>query len=299
MLVIRSSGALVECLGFDDRLVTKEHCGFLFHNVSNYVRLREKCLEKGSPTDQVDTILQDCCPPLMVFFAKRLSVLKELREDSPDIVEALQVWRRPIAMIRRLLLQTVDEAILLAWVEKKKDDEKPTISYAQRVKFTGLYVNKDMAEWATSKEACLDPKLADAGKLIELCSWTGMIDTEEGILCSGESQAIKPHRIYQEGIPDDIPTLDGERIVLCYRGMIERTMSGKVFPRIELEASTEGERLTDTELKDLQMRIHNASDDEVRAALSHQMRRGSSDEMIGQTIRRICMDSLLTVEALN
>jgi hypothetical protein len=299
IIVARSTGALVECLGFDERLATKEHCGFLFHNVANYLRHREKCLAEESSTEQVDALLQAFCPPLMVYFAKNLSLLKELREDAPDVVSALQTWRRPVAMIRRLLLQAVDETILLAWVEKSRDDAKPTIRYAQRVKFTGLYVNKDLVEWATSKEAGLDPKIAEAGTSIEMSSWTGLIDEEEGIMSSGETQAIKPHRIYQEGIPDDIPTLNGERIVLCYKGLIERKMSGKVFPAIELKALKEGEQLTDAELDELQQQIEAATDAKVEAALGHQMQRGSNDEIIRMTMLRLSMATLLPVEALN
>ena len=224
-------------------------------------------------------------------------MLKELRENNQDVMEAIRCKQSGIEMIREFLLQAVEETILFAWVEETTNTDgisKPVITYAQRVKFTGLCNNSELVHWATSEAAItgLDPKFSQTGSLLEMSSWTGLVDTEQGIFpFDFLNQLTTPHRIFQAGIPDDIPTLDGERIVLCYVGCVSRNFEGKVFPLIELEASKVGPPLTNTELNELQLRIQDATTDEVERALKHTMHRGGGDESIQETILRLSMAS--------
>ena len=297
--IVNITGWLVESLNYDERMTTKEHCVALFENVSKVMRLREQCVTKGSSTTGVDECLHKLCPPLMTYFPKHLSVLKELRDQNKDVHEAVRTKQSGIDMIREFLLQVVEETILFAWVEEatRNNDgiSKPMITYAQRVKFTGLCNNCEMVQWAKSDSAItgLDPKFAQTGALLEMSSWTGLFDTEEGIFPFDLLHQLKiPHRIYQAGVPDDIPTLDGERIVLCYVGCFSRHYEGKVFPLIELEASKVGGALTDAELNELQLKIQGATNEEVEHALKHTMHRASDDELIQKAVRRLSMVSL-------
>ena len=292
ILVARSTGATVERLDFDERLRTKEHCGFLFHNVCNFLASRKQCLENGESTDKLDAILQAFCPPLMVYFGKNLESLDTLRKDEAETMESLITYRKPITMIRRFLLQSVKETLLLAWFDKAQSQ----ITFAQRVEFTGLYVNKDLAAWAVSESAGLDPKFIDAGARIEMAGWTGL--KEEDFPTENASVHV-PHRIYQEGIPADIPTFKGEKVVLFYEGSIERRLSGKVFPVVELKAVKKDSPLSTAELEDLNKKIHSASPLEVRDALSNQLHRGADNDIINQAMLRLQVSDSNPVEALN
>lgn len=316
ILVLRSTGALVESYQWASPLISDEHCGFVFLTVAHFVRLRKKTQEStdGDASQQIkalqtlDTVLQALCPPLMVYFCKRLSVLAKLRQENPDIPQILQVWQRPIDMIRRFILQAIDETILIAWVEPTTSTEDASdniissfsITYGQRVTVSGLYTVKDLVEWIRSNlDDCACFRKAE--KNIELSSWTGLYDLEGGI-GRNESERIKPHRIYQEGSPDDIPLLDGYgRIIMCYKGDIERNMKGKTFPMIDLKVAKQGTALSKEELLVLEGEIRNASTQQVETALEHQMRRGSKDGMIQQVIMRLSMlkTSLDTVGDLN
>ena len=299
--IVFRTGCLVHSVNYDDRMTTEDHCSFLRGSVLVMFMLRERLLRQGSSTTEVDECLHTLCPPLMTYFHRNLPVLKMWRDKSKSgMFEALRKNQSGIEMIREFLLQAVEETILFAWVEEATNNDegistKPVITYAQRVKFTGLCNNCELVQWATSEAAttCLDPsKFTQAGALLEMSSWTGLVDTEQGIFpCDTLHQLKIPHRIYQGGIPDDIPTLDGERIVLCYVGCFYRQFEGKRFPLIELEASKVGDPLTDAELNELQLKIQGATNEEVERALKHTIHRGADDESIQQAILRLSMAS--------
>jgi len=298
LLVCQSTGAALERLNFNERLCTKEHCGFLFTNFQNYVVYRQKQQAniQSTGTERIDAILQSFCPALMTYFCKNLGLFKELREEAKDIIGSLERWSRPITMIRRFVLQAIDETILLAFVEKDSDESITKITYAQRVNVDGLYVIKDLAEWAITSE---ESKFVEVGNSIEMSSWTGLRDNEEGIMCKGEEKLMKTHRIYQEGIPNDIPTLEGEKIIIFYSGKMKRVMNAnKVFPMVVTKISKEGTSFSDAELTELQKKIQDASSEDVQTALEHQIGRGSNDDLIRQTMIRLKMSSLVTIDDL-
>ena len=292
ILVARTTGAVIERLDFEPSLRSKEHCGFLFRNICNFLVFRQKSLANGESTDHVDAILQAFCPPLMVYFGKDLSLLDAFRRQEKEILESIKMFQRPITMIRRFLLQTVKETILLCWVEREGADGPAKITYAQRVEFTGLYVNKDLAAWAVSQTASLDSKFADAGAMIEMECWTALRDHEYG--CKSDARPTKPHRIYQEGIPNDIASLDEEKIVLCYCEMVERPMAGKVFPVIDLEANKKGAPLEQVALDALNQKVKSSPMSIVEEALKYQLQRGPEKDLIEETLRRLKMMSMTT-----
>ena len=295
ILIAQSAGAAVERFDFEPSLRSDEHCGFLFLNVANFLIMRARCLQEGAPTDTSDAVLQAFCPPLMVFFAKNLPLLATLRQQEQAIaINSLSIWRRPITMIRRLLLQLIDETILLVWAEKGDDNNNGVtkLTFGQRVRFWGLYVNKDLAAWAVSND--FYPPLVQAGATVEMASWTALRDAEQGVLCQADANPQKPHRIYPQGIPFDIPSLEGEKIVIMYQGKIERKLTGKVFPLINLEATKQGAPLTSTELQALSDRIQSAPTSAVKEAMEHQLYRGGPDDITNEALVRMQLASLTT-----
>ena len=132
-----------------------------------------------------------------------------------------------------------------------------------------------------------------------MVAWTALCDSEQGLYCAADANALKPHRINHQGIPHDIPTLpgdEGEKVVVFYQGQTARKMAGQVFPLIDLEATLQGEPLTPVELQSLHDRIHVAPPSSVTWALEHQMQRGGPDHLLQETIMRLQMSSLTTAD---
>jgi hypothetical protein len=281
--VTGSCGATVERFNFDTRLCSEGHCQLLFSNVVSFLEYRKHCIETDEDTDGVDQVLRLLCPPLMAFFSQNLSLLAQLRseEESKQSLDGLNEYKHATKMIRQFLKQLVDGTILCVFVEKT-DGETPKISYAQRVKFTGVCANQELAHWAMgSGGLCQD--LLEIGTEIEMDCWTAL--RFDGAL----EQMDSAHRIFQEGIPDDIAPLEGEKVVLFHRGKMNRFVAGKVFPLIEMKAELVGSKFTEKELEELQQRITSASTQGVVRALQHQLARGGRDGDL-----RVLIDSFVS-----
>ena len=88
-----------------------------------------------------DTILRDedahnYCPPLMNFLSNQLPVLEEFRKENSETVGKLT----NIGMMRELLHMVVDETFLVIHYDVNSN----SVTYGQRVQFTGLSCNADM-----------------------------------------------------------------------------------------------------------------------------------------------------------
>ena len=277
LLAILSTAGVVEAMNFDKRLVTNQHLGFLYHNISSVIveRLRVNKEQPNSPTVQAyDAIIQSFCPPLMVYFSKHLDELQRLRKDNDIIVPVLQHWRPASSMIRRFLLQSINEKFLIVFMENG------AICFAQRVEFSGLYVNKDLYEWIVESKDLDCPLFAQAGKNLRVSAWTSLLkDITENV-----------HNVHPQGVPDDIPILDGERIVICEKGEEELNLpKGKIFPLVSLQAKKKGDPLSESDVQVLQTRLSEALDSDIHAALQHLLGRGYKDETIKEIMLRYSM----------
>lgn len=86
------------------------------------------------------------------------------------------------------------------------------------------------------------------------------------------------HRVWRYGIPEDIPRLDGDRVILCYSGTTAWDIPGNcTFPDIPLTVDMVGSPFDQIGRNNLWIRMCNASYSEYIAALRSQMGRGGHD----------------------
>lgn len=197
-------------------------------------------------------------------------------EAKPLIIEL------PKSMFREFLKQLIDEIVLCAFVETQ-EKQPPAIPYAQRVTFTGLASNFEFAQWAVLSEG-MPSNVQEIGSNIQMQCWTALYFNQ------GWNYAPVTHRIWHEGIPDDVAPWNGERVILFHASDTGGSLlfHEKLFPQIILEATSKGPPLNDTELEKLTKQIQDADEEDVIKALKHQQKRGGDDDSL-----QACIDHLL------
>jgi len=203
-------GAMADFLK-DDVLTTPSHAKALFASVKHHLQYSE--LDEADEDELAET-LQQLCPPLMTFFPGYMELLKELLKElreEPDAKSAMPAASL-CPMLREFLNQPIQEKFLFAYVDVGAKDKGQTISFAQKALVTSVTDNGRLAWFVSQSFEFAEQQ----GNKLEMDSWAA--------LRAGRVQAepFSPHRIWVEGIPDDIPVLDGYRIVIFHVGAYQR-----------------------------------------------------------------------------
>eukprot|EP01104_Vermistella_antarctica_P006529 TRINITY_DN17237_c0_g1_i1.p1 TRINITY_DN17237_c0_g1~~TRINITY_DN17237_c0_g1_i1.p1 ORF type:complete len:446 (+),score=105.99 TRINITY_DN17237_c0_g1_i1:176-1513(+) len=300
-------------------LCTPRHCRALFTYACNVLLSAAATAQRENVEDEVMSAWSDAastlCPALMTFFSHHLSLLGELRETvgRPRIAKAALVTRNFAGLMREFMLMLVDEPVLCVLLEKEEGDADgagggggaESFTWARRLQFSGIACNSQLAHTvrrasaaaaAGDESGLVTPRIADIGELLDMNCWTVMHPLSvaaaeakaEAARAAGRNvRAPNGHRVWREGIPDDIALLNGERVVIFYRGTIGRSDSNSgTFPRIpsgvSAVAGSGGDEFSPSQLKELRKMMEEVPRAEYVDALKQQIGRGGSDgELVG------------------
>mmetsp|Transcript_3088 Transcript_3088/g.4541 ORF Transcript_3088/g.4541 Transcript_3088/m.4541 type:complete len:442 (+) Transcript_3088:752-2077(+) len=236
----------------------------------------EKKMNTDESIDHMNDAMNDLCPPMMAFFSPKIALFKQLRNEFNHVVNLAQQKKTALVpgMMREILLQPIHEKFLFAFVNVDNDPNK--IETARKAIVTSVTDNRRLVFLMREKLKSAKP----LGSKLEMSAWTALRDRSVQKMAS-------PHRIFQEGIPADIPLLDGYRVVLYHMGQISRGWNadptfGKIREIVEMDSVS----LSAEECVEWTNRMLNSSMEEYVLGVRHQMRRGGMDDLGEEAIAK-------------
>uniref|UniRef100_A0A0G4F976 Uncharacterized protein n=1 Tax=Chromera velia CCMP2878 TaxID=1169474 RepID=A0A0G4F976_9ALVE len=263
--LLTGQNAELGSVGADENLLTRQNAELVLKFIEN---IAVRTVPELAVELLVGSSDQTLCPPSMTFLSRHLDLLASWRKTHPRVMHMITLGN---GMLRELLLMLVDEEILfLHW-----DETKGGFDFGQRVRWRGLFSNADMRLQAQQ----FFPSQMRPGGFMEMMCWTAVKQPQH---LSGAQLMRSAHRVWGEGIPNDIASFEEcGKVVVFFKGAVERIENGAhTFPAIRSLAEAVGSPLNEKALVSLKGRMVEASDEVFASSLEHQMERGGSDDLL-------------------
>jgi len=145
---------------------------------------------------------QTLCPPLQVFLAKRLGVLRRWRYDNPLLLPVpAKVSQASGNMLREFLHTPVNQPMLFLGGEETKNGFE--LSRGALLQLTAVTENRQLIP-------VIKKCFVDHGDLTQMYNWTVLDKDSEAPTCfrSLKGLFMSSEDVFQEGIPDDVSSLN-------------------------------------------------------------------------------------------
>eukprot|EP01006_Ploeotia_vitrea_P061173 TRINITY_DN77413_c0_g1_i1.p1 TRINITY_DN77413_c0_g1~~TRINITY_DN77413_c0_g1_i1.p1 ORF type:complete len:399 (+),score=39.71 TRINITY_DN77413_c0_g1_i1:47-1243(+) len=256
-------GATTENFGCSGPTASEEHARTLLKAVHRVLRVY------NAPEESLPFDISKLCPPLMAMLGDWLHILAEVRPTFIHLVP-----RASGIMLREFITMTVKEPLLFLFY----DLQQKKVTAGHRVVVTGLTCNAHMRQLMPT----IFSKAKKIGSCIQLFCWT-ILWRNEGAECA---DPFAVDMIWGEGILDDIPQFNGERVVVWSSGTVSRSISGcHTFPRIPVSWHSVDELSAD-ELASQLGALKAATKEEYIEAVKYQMGTGGNTAGLKKLVRQ-------------